>query len=193
MLFRSCLVTGECTFADGTVLTVSENDLADIGNPALKVDIVVSSTAPDGFYKRNDSVAYQVTVSNIGNMDFESVRATVLPADGEKGYAYVLQMDGFAAGASETRPHTYTVTMDDVASGSVAADAEQSPSMIVPESSVGADAEQSPSLDKTIISVPILYHKFRQNARCSLNFLEVATCVNFYFPDFRRLQGLQSI
>ena len=32
-------------------------------------------------------------------------------------------MDGFAAGASETRPHAYTVTMDDVAAGSVTAEA----------------------------------------------------------------------
>ena len=155
-----CVVTGECTFADGTVLPVSAEASVDIGNPALKVDIMVSSTAPEGFYKRNEQVEYQVTVSNIGNMDFESLRATIMPADNEKGYTYILQMDGFVAGASETRAHTYTVTMDDVAAGSVTAETEAfgvlpSGKEITATASVSVETGMLPidlSVEKTVTS-----------------------------------------
>ena len=119
-----CVLTGECTFEDGTVVPVSASVTADIGNPALKVDIVVSSTAPDGFYKRNEAIDYQITLSNIGNMDFAHVNTLILLPGLSKGYAYVIEADGFAAGASVTEPYTHTVTMEDVAAGTVTADAE---------------------------------------------------------------------
>ena len=120
-----CTVSADnCSFADGTVLPVSETISFDTGDPALKVDIVVSSTAPDGFYKRNEAIDYQITLSNIGNMDFAHVNTLILLPGLSKGYAYVIEADGFAAGASVTEPYTHTVTMEDVAAGTVTADAE---------------------------------------------------------------------
>ncbi len=120
-----CTVAAEnCSFADGTVLPVSETISFDTGDPALKVDIVVSSTAPDGFYKRNETIGYQVTVSNIGNVDFTHLNTLIFLPGMSKGYDYLMNTDGFAAGASDSKPYTHTVDMDDVKAGTVIADAE---------------------------------------------------------------------
>ena len=114
------------TKGDATDKTSIDTNTADI-NTSMSMVKTVSSTTPEGGYKAGDTIAYDIKVTNNGNVPYPNVvvKDTLNGAAIVSGDGYALNSDGtatiesLAVGATVTVKAEYVVTENDMAAGFV--------------------------------------------------------------------------
>ena len=108
----TCAVTADAVFELGMELPLSGDCTSKTGAPAIMINIAEASSASDGFYKRNETVSYVITLSNTGNVDIPQVDVYFTTP---LGTAALDQIFDFST--TSTYTESYIVDGPDVAAG----------------------------------------------------------------------------